>query len=214
MLIQWGHDLGAGLAHERGDGNDLVTMRTQSIDQLGECVDSGLTIAPAIVQQDDGAAHPGAGLHIVHLLEYAVDDLLRTLTGMLVPVVSIDLVADNHVAEILNAVGGGCLIVGIRLLVDGVGRAKIEWLDSKLGREQPLGEIQFQVDAGVRDFADVRMSESMIADLVPFAVYPLHQADVVLGLFADHEEGAGSRVSALECRESSASRPGPARRRS
>ncbi len=40
------------------------------------------------------------------------------------------------------------------------------------------------------DFADVGMGEGVVADLVAFAIDALHDADVLLGLFADHEEGA------------------------
>ena len=75
---------------------------------------------------------------------------------MLVPVVGIDLVADDHVAEVLDAVRGGGLVVGVRLLIDRVGRPEVERLHSQLGRKQPLRQIQFQVNAGVGDFADVR----------------------------------------------------------
>ncbi len=39
-----------------------------------------------------------------------------------------------------------------------------------------------------RDFADVGMKESVIADFVAFALYPLHEADVLLRLGADHHE--------------------------
>ena len=42
----------------------------------------------------------------------------------------------------------------------------------------------------MRDFADVRMGEGVVADLVAFAIDALHGADVLLGLLADHEEGA------------------------
>ncbi len=40
------------------------------------------------------------------------------------------------------------------------------------------------------DFADVGMKEGVVADLVAFALNALHEADVLLGLGADHHEGS------------------------
>ncbi len=109
---------------------------------------------------------------------------------MLVPVVGVDFVADDDVAEALDAVDGRGLVVGVGLLVDGVGRAKVEGVDADLGAEEAFGEVELEVDLGVGDFADVRVSEGVVADLVAFVVDPLHDADVVLGDLTDHEEGA------------------------
>ena len=116
---------------------------------------------------------------------------------MLVPVVGVDLVADDDVAEALDAVDGGGLVVGVGLLVDGVGRAEVEGVDADLGAEEGLGEGELEVDLGVGDFGDVGVGEGVVADLVAFAVDALHDADVVLGGLADHEEG-GLDVQALE----------------
>ena len=132
------------------------------------------------MQQDDRAAHPRLRLHLVDLLEDAVGDLLRRLARMLVPVVGVDLVADDDVAKLLDAVDGRGLVVGVGLLVDGVGRPEVERLHAQLRREQALRQVQLQVDLALRDFADVRMREGVVADLVAFAIDPLHDADVVL----------------------------------
>ena len=121
-------------------------------------------------------------LHLCDLLEDAVGDLLRRLARMLVPVVGIDLVADDDIAKVLDAVDGRCLVVGVRLLVDRVRRPEVERLHAELGREQPLRQVQFKVDVACGDFADVRMEPGMVADLVAFAIDPLHDADVVLRL--------------------------------
>ena len=40
-----------------------------------------------------------------------------------------------------------------------------------------------------RNFADVGMEEGVIADLVTFALDALHEADILLGLGANHHEG-------------------------
>ena len=49
---------------------------------------------------------------------------------MLIPVVGVDLVADDDVAEALDAVDGGGLIVSVGVLIDGVGGAEVEGLDA------------------------------------------------------------------------------------
>ena len=60
---------------------------------------------------------------------------------MLVPVVGVDLVASDDVAEIvLDAVDGSGLVVGVGLLIDGVGRAEVDGADAELGGEEFLGE--------------------------------------------------------------------------
>ena len=85
---------------------------------------------------------------------------------------------------------GRGLVVGVRLLVDVVGRAEIERLHAQLALEQALGEIDLQIQLARGDFADVGMRIGVIADLVAFADDALHEADVVRGLGADQEEGA------------------------
>ena len=118
------------------------------------------------------------------------DDLLRRLARMLVPVVGVDLVADDGVAILLNAHDRRGLVVGVGLLVDVVGRAEVERLHAQLAGKEALGELDFEVELAVRDFADVGMRVGVVADLVAFAHHALHQADVLRGLVADHQEGA------------------------
>ena len=115
----------------------------------------------------------GLGLHVLDLLEDAVDDLLRSFARMLVPVVGIDLVADDGVAEILDALDGSGLIVGVGFLIDGVGRTEVERLHAELGGKEALGEVELEVDLPVGDFADVGMRPGVVADLVAFAIDPL-----------------------------------------
>ncbi len=151
-LRQRGHDLVARLADELGDGNDGVAMGAESFDEWAECGDGGVAIAAAVVHEDDGAAHPGFGLGHVDLVEDAVDDLLRRFARMFVPVVSVDLVSDDDVTELLDMGDGRGLIVGIRLLVDGVGRPEVDGLDAELGLEEGFGEVELEVDLSLRDF--------------------------------------------------------------
>ena len=116
---------------------------------------------------------------------------------MLVPVIGVDLVADDGVAHLLDAIGGRSLIVGVRLLIDRVGRPEIERLNAELGREEPLGQVQLQLELTVGNFADVRMREGVVADLMAFANVALQQVDVVLRLLADHHE-SGLHVVLLQ----------------
>jgi hypothetical protein len=51
---------------------------------------------------------------------------------MLIPVVGVDLAADDDVALILNAHDGRGLVVGVGLLVDVVRGAEVERLDAEL----------------------------------------------------------------------------------
>ncbi len=101
---------------------------------------------------------------------------------MLIPVVGVDLVADDGVAVALDAISGLGLIVGVRLLIDVVGRTEVERLDAELAGKEPLGQVEFEIKLARRDFADVRMREGVVADLVPFADDALQQSDIVLGL--------------------------------
>ncbi len=189
-----GHDLLAGLADELADGDDLVAAGAEGLDEHGQGGHGGGAVAAAVVEQDDGATSPGLLGHGVDLLEDAVGDLLRGLAGVLVPVVGVDLVADDDVAEALDGVDGGGLVVGVGLLVDGVGGAEVERLDAELGGEETLGEGHLEVEVADRDLADVGVGEGVVADLVAFTVEALEQAEVVLGLFADDEEGSGDLV--------------------
>ncbi len=184
------HDFGASLADELGDGDDLVAVRAEGFDEDGERVDGGLAVASAVVEKDDGAARPGALVLCSDLAEDAVGDLLRGLAGVLVPVVGVDFVADDDVAEALDTVDGSGLVVGVGFLVDGVRRTEVEGLDAELGGEEALGKVELKVSLAFGDFADVGVSEGVVADLVTFTVDALHDADVLLGFFADHEEGA------------------------
>ena len=169
-------------------------MCAKGLDEFRQCVDGGLTVAAAVVHEDDGALHPRLGLRELDLAEDAVDDLLWRLARGFAPVVGVDLVADDGVAELLDVLDGSGLIVGVGLLIDGVGRTEVDGLDAELGGEEALGEIELKVDGALGDFADVGVREGVVADLVAFAVDPLHGGDVVFGLLADHEEGSDDVV--------------------
>ncbi len=124
------HNLGAGLADELTDRDDLVAAGAKSLDKDGEGGYGGGAVAAAVVHEDDRAAHPGLGLGFIDLVEDGVDDLPGCFAGVLVPVVGVDLVADDDVAVGFDVLNGGGLVVGVRLLVDGVGRAEVDGLDA------------------------------------------------------------------------------------
>ena len=54
----------------------------------------------------------------------------------------------------MRSTGGG-LVVGIRLLIDGVWGAEVEGLDAELGAEEALGEGELEVHLAGGDFTDV-----------------------------------------------------------
>ena len=65
---------------------------------------------------------------------------------MLIPVVGVDLVADDGEAELLDADDGLGLIVGVGLFVDVVGRAEVERLDAEFAGEEAFGELDLEVE--------------------------------------------------------------------
>ena len=83
---------------------------------------------------------------VFELVEDGVDDLLRAFCGVLVPVVGVDLVADDGVAALLDAHDGRGLVVGVGLFVDVVGRAEIERLHAEFAGEEALGELDLEVE--------------------------------------------------------------------
>ena len=142
------------------------------------------------MEQDNGAAKLRLGFHGVQLVEHELRDLSRSFTVALIPVVGVDFVSDDSKAELLNPHNGRGLIIGVRFFVNIVGRTEVEWLDAEFAGEKAFGELDLEIELIVRDFADVGMEESVIADLVAFALNPLHEADVFLSLGADHHECA------------------------
>ena len=130
-----GHDLGGGLAHEGGDGHDGVAAGAERVNEDGEGGNGGGTVAAAVVHEDDGAAELRLDLHGVELGEDGLGDFGGGLAGMLVPVVGVELAADDRVAVMLDVDDGGGLVVGFGLLVDVVGRAEVEGLNAELAGE-------------------------------------------------------------------------------
>ena len=184
------HDLGGGLAHERGDGNDGVAVGAQRVDQHRQRGTVAERSPPPSCSRMMEPRNCG--------LVFMVSNCARTesviscgrLARMLVPVVGVDLAADDGVAVLLNAHDGRGLVVGVGLLVDVVGRTEVERLNAELAGEEALGELDFQIELAVGDFADVGMGVGVVADLVAFAHDALHQADILRGLGADEHEGA------------------------
>ena len=184
------HHLRRRLAHQLRYGYKFVALRPQRCDQHRQRCHRRRPVPAAIVQQDNAAPHPRMRLHLVDLLQNAVRDLLGRFARVFVPVVRVDLVADDRVPHLLDAVGRRRLVVRVRLLIDRVRRPEIQRLPSRLCRKQPLRPVQLQLQLPRRDFADVRMRERVIADLVPLAHVSLQQSNVLLRLLPDHQEGA------------------------
>ena len=184
------HHFHAGAPQQLRHRYDLISAIAQGLNQHRQRRHRRRAIATAIMHQNDRATPIRMRFHIRNLLEDAIGNLLRGLFGMLIPVVGIDLVADNRVAQTLNTIDRGSLVVRIRLLIDGVRRAEVERLHPKFGAKQALRQIELQVYLRRRDFADVRVGEGVIANLVAFVINPLHDADVILRHLADHKEGA------------------------
>ncbi len=69
---------------------------------------------------------------------------------MFVPVVGIDLAADDDVALVLNGHDRRGLLVGLRFFVNVVGRTEIERLHAELAGEEAFGELHFKVEPALR----------------------------------------------------------------
>ena len=130
------------------------------------------TVSAAIVQQNDASA---AALRLLH---HTLHDLFGSGAGIVAPVVRVDLVADGDVAHFLRDFQRTHLIGRIRLLVDRVGRTEQDRLDTQLGFEQALGQIQLDHHVALGDSADVRVREGMIPDLMPLAEDALQQTGI------------------------------------
>ena len=74
----------------------------------------------------------------LQLFQHVVQDALRRLPLPLVPIAGIDLVADDGVTHLLDQIGGRRLVVGIRFLIDGVGRPEEQRLDPQLAAKQAV----------------------------------------------------------------------------
>ena len=109
-------------------------------------------VAAAVVHQDDGAAELRLGLHGLQLGEDRIDNLRGRLARMFVPIVGVDLAADDGEPVMLDAHHRRGFVVGVRFLVDIVGRAEIERLHAQLAFEQALGEIDLRGRAGAWRF--------------------------------------------------------------
>src|SRR5271170_6968189 len=107
------------------------------------------------------------------------------------PVVGIDLVSHNDVAHVLRDLQRPYLVSGVGFLIDGIGRTKEDGMHPQAAGEQLLGEIDFKLVEAAGNVADVRMSESVIADLMPFAINAGSDVAEAVGLQADQEENSG-----------------------
>src|ERR1035438_134092 len=173
-----------------GAGGDGVAVLAKGVNETRESGNRRRAIAPAVVKQNDRATKLRFGLHIVELAEDRLGDFCWRLPGMFVPVVGVQLVADDRVAVLLNLDNGCGLIVGVGLFVDVIGRAEVERLDSGLAGKQDVGELNLEIQLARRDIADVRMRVGVVANLVAFAINALHDPNIFGSFGADQHEGA------------------------
>ena len=149
-------------------GNDLIATRADALDDHGKGAHALATVAAAVMQEDDVSAAlivGSAGRQVSH---YVGGDLLGGATGIVAPVVGIDLVADGDVTHALGKLKRAHLICGIGLLVHRIGRTEQYGVNSQTAGEQALRQIQLQLHESGRDVADIRVGESVIADLMTF----------------------------------------------
>ena len=61
----------------------------------------------------------------------------------------------------------------LRLMIDAVGRTEQNRFDVEGAFDQPLRQVQFPAELGVRDLVEFRVSECVIADLVALGEFSL-----------------------------------------
>ena len=83
-----------------------------------------LSVAAAVMQQDDVAASHVAGAHGGRFLQHVSTISFGAAARVVAPVVRIDLVADGDVAQILRQLQRANLVGGVGLLIDRIRRAE------------------------------------------------------------------------------------------
>src|SRR2546425_7405571 len=104
---------------------------------------------------------------------------------ILPPIARINLVADRRVPHVLRNFERPHLIFGVRLLINGIRRSEENGPHSQTAGKQPLRQIQLQLHKTMRDIADIRMSEGVIADLVALAINALREIRKLVSLDSD-----------------------------
>ncbi len=147
------HHLRARLAEQIGDGNELVALGAQAIDDLRQRRHGVAAVAAAVVHQDDVAV--AAFVSASARAGRSCRTGARRLAVGLAPIVRIDPRADDHVAHGLRD-GKHLNFAGrFRLVVDAVRRTEQRGLHAESAFEQQLGEIQFQLKLRLRDRARI-----------------------------------------------------------
>ncbi len=131
------HDVGAGLAHQFGDGHNLVSALLQAGEHQVESHHRLAAIAAAIVQQNDVAAAQIARRAGRQVGQHIVRKLLGRTPRVVAPIIGIDLLANRDVAEVLCHLQRANLVGSIRRFVDGIRRPHQHRLHPVLALEEP-----------------------------------------------------------------------------
>ena len=104
------------------------------------------------------------------------------------PVIGIDLHADDQITLLLGQFDGTDLINGFRLGVHRVGGAEQQRMPTHRAGQQMLGRGQLKLELGGRDGRNVGMGKGVVADLVALGDLAAQQVRVQFAIDADDEE--------------------------
>src|SRR3984957_17771724 len=130
------HYFGARLADQVGDGNKLVTLDAQRVDDFRQSLHGVIALAAAVVEQDDVA--------VFGLAHDIVDDFLLgnlAATGELLPIVRVDFLTDDEVAHVLRDRKLRDFFGIFGLVVDAVWRAEKDRFHADRALDQALCQV-------------------------------------------------------------------------
>ena len=113
------HHFGARLADQVGDGNEVVALDAQRVDDFRQRLHGVVAFAAAIVEEHDVA--------VFGLAHDVVDDFLLgnlAAAGKLLPIVRVDFLADDEIAHVLRDRKLRDFFGVFGLMVDAVGRTE------------------------------------------------------------------------------------------
>src|SRR5205814_9101964 len=166
-------------------GNNLVSAGANAINNQRQRTDSLPPVTAAVVQQNNIAAALIVWRARWQVCQHIGRNLLGRAMRILPPIAWINLVADRSVPHVLRNFERPHLIFSVRLLINGIRRPEKNGSHPQTAGKQPLRQIQLQLHKAMRDIADIRMSEGVIADLVALAVNSLREIRKFIGLDSD-----------------------------
>ena len=162
------HHFGARFADQVGDGNELIALSAQRVDDLGQ---RGTVWVRSPPPSWNRMMLPSSAWRM--MLSMISCSGIWFAAGNLLPIVRVDLLADDQIAHILRDRKLRDFFGVFGLMIDAVRRAKQNGFHADGAFDQALCQIQLPADLRLGDFVKVRMRVGVIADFVAFGVLAL-----------------------------------------